>query len=136
MSERPESLKLVVVNNDTDFLTLMTEVLSDRGWQVLVCRESGGAYPVVKEEQPDAVILDVRMESPESGWNVVELLQLDPETRHIPILVCSGAMAELKEKEEWLRQHGITTLPKPFDLDDLYGAVEAMVPLSSDNASQ
>jgi len=120
-------VKLVVVNNDTDFLTLMNDVLSERGWETVVCRESGGAHKLVKEQQPDAVILDIRMEHPEAGWNVLELLQLDPETKDIPVLICSAGAVELEAKAEWLSQHGITSLLKPFDLDDLYRCVEKLV---------
>jgi CheY-like chemotaxis protein len=122
------NVKLAVVNNDTDFLTLMTEVLKERGWQTVVCRESHGAYNTIKDAQPDAVILDVRMESPESGWNILELIRLDPATRDIPVLVCSAAAIELREKEEWLKSHGVATLLKPFDIEDLYEAVEKILP--------
>lgn len=120
--------KIANINNDTDFLTLMNEVLTDRGWQTVVCRESNIAHTTIKEENPDLVILDIRMESPESGWNVLELLKLDRQTRDLPVIVCSAAAADLAAREEWLRAHGVYTLPKPFDLEDLYGLVERVLP--------
>ncbi|HZT97164.1 MAG TPA: response regulator [Chloroflexota bacterium] len=117
-------VRVTVVNNDTDFLSLMKEVLADRGWETTVIRESGSAYRLIKEHQPDVLLLDIRMETPESGWNVLELLKLDPETRDIPVVVCSAAALDVRAKEEWLHDRGIDVLVKPFEIDDLYLAVE------------
>jgi DNA-binding response OmpR family regulator len=117
--------RIAVVNNDTDFLTLMRELLSERGWEAKSYREADTAYHDLKADPPDLIILDIRLERPESGWMVAELLKLDPETRHIPIIVCSAALEELRTRADWLHQHGMGTLPKPFDIDDLYAAVEA-----------
>lgn len=122
-----ENLRIIVVNNDTDFLTLMKEVLESRGWEAVVCREGTGAYPLIKAQPPDLVVLDIRMETPESGWNVLELLKLDPVTKNIPVVVCSAAALDLKSKEQWLYDRGIDVLLKPFELDDLYNAIERAV---------
>lgn len=116
--------RIVVVNNDTDFLTLMGDLLETRGWEAVVCREGRSAVPIIKREMPDLVILDIRMEAPESGWTILELLTLDPMTRDLPVIVCSAAVQELQAREPWLNSHGISILPKPFDIDDLYSRVE------------
>jgi DNA-binding response OmpR family regulator len=68
------------------------------------------------------------MESPEAGWSILELLKLDPATNSIPVIVCSAAIDDLRSREPWLAHHGIVTLPKPFDIDDLYKRVEAALP--------
>jgi len=125
-------LKVAVINNDTDFLSLMNDLLNSSGWDTIVCRESNLAVGMVKADKPDIVVLDVRMETPESGWNVLELLKLDPDTRHLPIVVCSAAVGDLREREEWLRGHGVQTLPKPFDIDDLFAAINTALDRSGD----
>jgi CheY-like chemotaxis protein len=124
MRKEKSVARIAVVNDDTDFLTLMSELLEDRGWDVVTCREGKLAFAVLKQENPELVILDIRMNAPETGWNILEVLKLDPTTRHIPIIVCSAAWDELCTKEDWLKKHGIAILPKPFDIDDLYQAVE------------
>jgi CheY-like chemotaxis protein len=124
-------VRITVVNDDTAFLSLMSEVLAERGWETREVRESGDAYEVLKKEQPDLVILDIRMDHQESGWTVLELLKLDPSTRAIPVIICSAAMDDLRAKESWLNEHGIAILPKPFDIDDLYGRVEALLGMNT-----
>ncbi|HEX8918052.1 MAG TPA: response regulator [Chloroflexota bacterium] len=120
-------VRIAVVNDDTAFLSLMAEVLEENGWETFIVREGKHAYEMIKEHRPDLVILDIRMESPENGWHIIELLKLDRDTAALPMIVCSAAIDDLKAKEEWLKERGIATLPKPFDIDDLYRTVERML---------
>jgi response regulator RpfG family c-di-GMP phosphodiesterase len=55
----------------------------------------------------------------------LEIIKLDPATSSIPIIVCSAAVDDLRSHEPWLMHHGIVTLAKPFDIDDLYKRVES-----------
>jgi CheY-like chemotaxis protein len=97
----------------------------EEGHEVLVCKVSSDAYEFVKEQRPDLVLLDIRMETPEAGWMVLELLTLDPQTRDVPMIVCSAAIRELQDHEDLLKKYGVDVLPKPFDLDTLLEKVEA-----------
>jgi CheY-like chemotaxis protein len=118
--------RIVVVNDDTDFLSLMTDLLTDiGGYQVEVCREGDHAYQFVREQEPDLVILDIRIDGQEAGWTILECLTLDPVTRPIPLIVCSAAIRELQDHQEYLAQYGVDVLPKPFDLDHLLEKVAA-----------
>jgi len=111
---------------------MMAAVLAEKDWDVEVHRESTTAFQQLKQNPPDLIILDIRMETPESGWNILELLTLDRETRHIPVIVCSAAVRDLRAHEEWLMQNGIGVLPKPFNLDQLFGQVETALSLRGD----
>ena len=111
---------IVVINDDTDFLTLMSDLLSEvEGYDVKVCREGNRAYQFVKEHLPDLVILDIRIDGQEVGWTILECLTLDPQTRPIPLIVCSAAIRDLQDHQPMLDRYGIDVLPKPFDLDAL-----------------
>jgi len=112
--------RIVVFNDDTDFLTLMTELLTEIGdYDVQICREGNHAYQFVRDQLPDLVILDIRIEGQDLGWAILECVTLDPKTRPIPMIVCSAAIRELQAHEELLERYGIDVLTKPFDLDAL-----------------
>jgi CheY-like chemotaxis protein len=81
---------IAVVNNDLPFLDLMKELLTEEGYRVILHHEGDTAYALIRKEQPDLVILDIRLEYPEAGWTVLDLIQLDPETTHIPVILCSA----------------------------------------------
>jgi DNA-binding NtrC family response regulator len=118
----------VVINDDTPFLELMEALLEgEEGYEVHVRKEWNNAYEYVKEMRPDLVILDIVMGSEERGWNILNLLTLDPETRGIPVVVCSAAVQSLRQHTPMMERHGISALAKPFDLEQLLAAVEQML---------
>lgn len=114
-----ETPLIAVVNDDTTFLKLMHDLLTDEGYQVVLHIEGGSAYQHVKQEMPDLVILDIRVEHPEPGWVTLDLIRLDPVTTRIPVLVCSADTRQLREKAARLREMRCDTIEKPFDLDNL-----------------
>lgn len=116
--------RIAIVNDDRAFIALVAELLQEQGWETISLHEGNAAFERIKREQPDLVILDIRMEQPDTGWRVLNLLMLDPVTRPIPVIMCSADWTELSAKEEWMNERGVGILPRPFDLDDLYAAVE------------
>lgn len=114
---------IAVVNNDTEFLELMQDLLSVEGYQTVICKEGDKAYALVKELQPSLVVLDIRMDQPEAGWTILELLRLDPETTRIPVIVCSADAPFLREKAAALYELRCDILEKPFDLETLLDKV-------------
>lgn len=128
MSTSPHRARIAVINDDTMFLDLMRDLLeTEEDYEVLICKEWDGAYTFVKTNQPDLVIQDIRIGGEENGWNILNLLTLDPETRPIPIIVCSAAIQSLHSHQEWLTKFGIHALPKPFDLDVLLRTIEETI---------
>ncbi len=118
---------IAVVNNDTAFLELMGELLGGEGYRTLICKEGDKAYELVKERQPDLVVLDVRLDHPESGWTILELLRLDPATARIPVIVCSADIHCLHEQTARLEQQGYRLMEKPLQLDALLASIDALL---------
>jgi len=115
---------IAVINDDTEFLELMRRLLQDQaGFEVLICREWDDARAFVKQHRPALVVLDSRMGAEERGWSILNLLTLDPETRPIPVIVCSAAIQSLHQHQRLLTRYGICALPKPFDLPTLLETV-------------
>lgn len=114
-----EDQLIAVVNNDTAFLNMMDELLSLEGYRTMIWTEGDTAFEAIRQRMPNLVVLDIRMEHPETGWQVLELLRLDPETVGIPVIVTSADTRTLREKEANLRAHNCQVLEKPFDLDEL-----------------
>src|SRR5919199_5098538 len=84
--------RLAVIDDDTAFLQLMHDLLEDEEqFEIIVCREWDNAYEFVKEQRPDLVILDIRIGGEERGWQILQMLTLDPQTLPIPVIVCSAA---------------------------------------------
>lgn len=120
---------VAVIDDDAAFIDLVEELLKDEGYRVLVGRSGGKeAYELVRETQPNIVVLDVRLGTPDDGWLVVELLRLDPTTATIPIIICSADGQFLRQKQEQLRARNCDYLEKPFLLDELLEKIRQNLP--------
>ena len=98
-------------------------MLKLEGWDSYAVHAGEETHEQLKSDRPDLVILDIRMDSRNTGWSLLNALKLDPATRDTPVIVTSGIPRELDEHEPWLRKHRIGILPKPFDLEDLHTCV-------------
>jgi DNA-binding NtrC family response regulator len=136
MSGSPRRARIAVINDDTTFLELMRQLLEEEeNYEVLICREWEHVYDFVKQHKPDLVIQDIRIGGEEHGWSILNLLTLDPETRPIPLIVCSAAVHSLHEHQEMLSRYGIRALAKPFDLDMLLSMVAQVLGASNDQGA-
>lgn len=117
--------RIALIDDDATLLGLLRDLLEGfEGYAVLVCDQGDGAYEFVKTHRPDLVLLDVWMHGNEVGWTILERLTCDPETRPIPVIVCSAALDDFPDREPLLRRPGVDVLPKPFDLDALLAKVK------------
>ena len=119
----PSPAKILVLNNDNAFLDVMKLVLSDEGYDVEVRKVWDDAYNVVKRVSPDLIILDVLLDNAGKGFELVDLLTLDPQTRSTPIVIASTNTHQLRERTEAFTTMGIPVIGKPFDLDTLLTVV-------------
>ena len=106
--------RVLVVDDEPDIRALVRMSLELVGhWEVIVAASAEEAVAVATEEQPDAVLLDVMMPVTD-GPATFALLQADPRTRAIPVLLLT-ARVESGDHDAWLAGgvHGV--LAKPFD---------------------
>ena len=115
---------IAVVDDDVAFVEFMGHALAARDWETLGYYQGEGTFELLRRIQPDLVIVDIRLEQPDGGWKLLELLRLDPRTAHIPAIICSADALQVGERELWLRHESIPALRKPFDLDELYRLIE------------
>ncbi len=124
------AVRITVVNNDTAFLNLMSDLLGDEGYRITVLTVSDQAYDMIRKDKPDLVILDIGTEQEDTAWTVLNLLRLDPETANIPVIVASVDGKLLKLKEEQLKSKKCEILEKPFELEELLIRVRAATRVS------
>lgn len=124
MTELQQRRPLVaVVDDDTAYIQLLCDLLDDEGMQVSCYQNSFTAYQELAALQPDVIVLDVRLEHPDAGWQLLEMLRLDRKTAQIPVIVCSADARFLQAKADQLRAHAAEALEKPFTLDELLDAI-------------
>lgn len=102
---------------------LVAELLAEEGYRVLPLARAAGAQDVIRRRRPRAVILDLWLETPAAGWELLTALRAGPATRGTPIIVCSAGGSLLRERAACLPALCCAVLPKLFELDVLLAAL-------------
>jgi CheY-like chemotaxis protein len=126
MGKDPEPKHVMVVNDTPDILALFEDLLGEEGYRVTTDRftiEMTEMLARVKELRPDLLVLDFRIGGEDQGWQFLQLLKMDRETRGIPIIVCTGAVRQVEELRPHLDEMGVAVVLKPFDIDHLLAVI-------------
>jgi adenylate cyclase len=84
------SAKILVVDDDPDFVEIMRTILEANDYNVVTAANGEQALAQVKAQRPDLMLLDIMMSSVLDGLNVSEQLALDPEARFMPVIMVSS----------------------------------------------
>src|SRR5947209_7500995 len=117
--------RILVVDDDDGFRALMRELLADEGYAVELCSDWRQAHARARTVRPDAIVLDVWLGGGPRGWDVLDALRADATTAEIPVLACSAGVAG--ELADQAAAHRVPVLAKPFELEDLLGALDALL---------
>ena len=118
--------RIAVIEGDGSIRDLMRELLEFEGYAVAASADFERGYAFVKHERPDLVILDPFARRPAVGLTTLERLASHPETASIPTLICSTA-PDAFVNEHASKHPAIGWITKPFDIDDLLRAIDAML---------
>jgi CheY-like chemotaxis protein len=111
--------RVMVVNDHPEFLALLADFLGEEGYDVSTLPKHQGAFDQIKASKPDVVICDLIFNNMPMGWALLDMLYLDPETRSIPVILCSAASKQVQEAAPSFAGKGILWLEKPFELETL-----------------
>jgi Fe-S oxidoreductase/ActR/RegA family two-component response regulator len=81
--------KILVVDDEPDFLVFVSTVLEDNGATVLQASNGDEALELARAEKPDLITLDISMPG-KSGIEVFEELRNTPETASIAVCIITG----------------------------------------------
>ncbi len=126
---------IVVVDNDEPFRALLTDVLGDEEYHVVTATTSADALETIRQARPALVILDLRMEAPDSGIQIIRAVRDNPLTATLPLLICSADVTGMALHASFLQEHHVPALNKPFDLDQLLVLIRQLIaPLDASDA--
>jgi len=89
MSVTSHKGKVLLVDDDPDFLAATTKTLKEDGYEVASATTGGEALKKAREEAPSLMILDLMLPDAD-GFSVCSQLKDDVRTSAIPILILTG----------------------------------------------
>ena len=95
------SKKIVVIDDDEDYTTVLGLQLESRGYEVVTSNDGEEGFQKVLTEKPHLILLDIKM--PEmDGFTFVRRLKTNEAIKKIPVVILTGyeAMRDLFRFEE------------------------------------
>jgi CheY-like chemotaxis protein len=82
--------KVLVVDDDPDFVKVTTKVLEKAGYEVLSASNGAKALKVMRQDTPDVVLLDIMMSYILDGLDVSREMAEDPALKDIPVIMVTS----------------------------------------------
>src|SRR5690606_819483 len=90
---RIRPVRLLVVDDNADIVHVYRRYLERTRYRVTHVATGQAVFERIEAQPPDIVLLDVMLPDMD-GWEILTRLHDDPETRSIPVVVCSVVRQE------------------------------------------
>ena len=114
------AVKVLIVDDEQDFATALAERLRLRGYEATAIFSPDEALAMVKEMQPDVVLLDLRL----PGVSGIEMLMTMREfVPGVEIILLTGHL-DLAQRIQGMRLDAFEYIMKPIEIADLINKIE------------
>ena len=122
--------RVLVIDDDPDVLLLCRVNLAHAGHEVLLALDAERGLEIVRDEQPEVIVLDLMLPR-RDGFDVMEELTADGTMREVPVLLLT-ARAGWEDRVRGLQAGATEYLTKPFAPSTLTEALQRAHGMSPD----
>jgi signal transduction histidine kinase/DNA-binding response OmpR family regulator/CHASE3 domain sensor protein len=105
---------ILIVEDDTAFAKILLDFTRKRGYKGIVAVRGDAGLELANKYKPLAILLDIQLPV-KDGWQVMDELKSNPETRPIPVHI----MSSLEVKKESLLKGAVDFINKPIALEHM-----------------
>jgi signal transduction histidine kinase/CheY-like chemotaxis protein len=116
-----DAVSILAIDDDFQVIQLYERYLNDTIYKIVPITDPFLAVNYARELKPFAITLDVLLPG-HDGWKILEMLKTDPETRDIPVIICSI----LEERDKARRMGAQDYLVKPILADDFLNTIRRL----------
>ena len=113
--------KILIIEDDIDLAKMVENYLTREKYNVMICQQGDQALHVVKEYQPDMVLLDLML----PGLDGLEILKEIRDTSVLPVIIISAKETEV-DRIIGLKLGADDYVTKPFSVKELVVRVESL----------
>ena len=124
--------KVLVVDDDRDFHAVVRAILETAGYEICSAYSERQGLNAARRERPDAILLDIIMESTTAGFVFCHEARRDPQIKHTPIIGVSAIEKRMElssppsEERDLFPVDGY--LCKPVVREELLSELKRLVP--------
>lgn len=117
--------KILIVEDEEKILIMLLTLFKLEDYEVLCARDGEDALRIVREDNPDLILLDVRIPKID-GYEVCRSVKSEPALSHIKVLMLSGLVQnyDLRKAQEVGADAYVT---KPFVTTVLLEKIEELL---------
>jgi two-component system, cell cycle response regulator DivK len=123
--QKADVSRILVVEDHQLSLTLLKQLLTAHGYQISGTAKGLLAIDLAREEQPDLILMDIRLPDL-NGFEVTRLLKQDDQTKTIPIIAVT-ALASREYEKQGLESGCDAYIPKPITLANFLRTIESFL---------
>lgn len=122
MQLNPCQGNILIVDDTPDNLRLLSDMLTEQGYEVRSVINGAMALMGVQAEPPDLILLDINMPQM-NGYEVCQQLKASDRTRDIPVIFIS-ALEDVLDKVKAFAVGGVDYITKPFHVQEVLVRIE------------
>lgn len=130
---KKEKKTILIVDDDVDYLFQMKSAILDMGFEVIQAETQKEAESIIERTRPDLAILDLMMESHDTGFILCH--KIKNKYPEVPIIIASAVTAETgmifdvntQEDQDWIKAD--LFLDKGIRLDQLHKEINKLLKL-------
>ena len=115
---------ILIVEDSLSEMELMSHYLRESGFLVLNATGAKQGLEVALEQKPNVILTDVVMPGM-SGFELCRSLKKNPETKKIPIIICTSKNQEI-DRLWGMKQGADAYITKPFSREHLIQSVKSI----------
>ena len=107
----PSTARIVVIDTHPAVRQGLATFFGDDGFDLVFHPRAAGALAVIRQVQPAVVLLELHLEYPQAGLDVVRALRADPATSALPLIVWSTDL-DVERQVAALQAPAVTVVSK------------------------
>jgi DNA-binding response OmpR family regulator len=117
--------QILIVEDEPGVSVAIQFLMEQQGHNVLIAERGEDALDLVYKYKPDLVLLDIMLPGI-SGWEVCEIIRLNPDYRNVKIVFLTARNTEV-ETAKGLALGADAYITKPFSNDRLIAKVNTLL---------
>lgn len=126
--------EILIVDDELDVVVPIQFLMEQQGYSVMIAQRGEDALDFIYQYKPDLVLLDIMLPGID-GWQVCEIVRLNPNYRDIKIIFLT-AKGRKEEIAKGLALGADDYITKPFSNADLVAKVKRLLEKNDEEARE